>query len=261
MKSQDLQGFWKSQVKQWLPPITLKLFKKLYEGIISTTGTQAVKRNELTPQPVLPKAALEELFPGINSKEVTIAISQIYQQHYWASPLAERLHLAAICQHIKPLRIFEIGTYTGSSTLAMAMNASAETEIFTLDLAPSIQVGNQEGSLFQVGLSYQKTPFEKQIHQLFGDTRTFDYSPFYGTVDVVFIDAVHIYEFVKKDTEEAFKMLKPGGIIIWDDYLWDERYPECAGVTRCINELSNSKKCFQVSGTRFAVHIDNSSSK
>lgn len=70
------------------------------------------------------------------------------------------------------------------------------------------------------------------------------------------IDAVHTYDFVKLDTENAFKLLKPGGIIICDDYLWDECSLECAGVTRYLNELGESKHCFQISGTRLAIYKD-----
>jgi hypothetical protein len=32
------------------------------------------------------------------------------------------------------------------------------------------------------------------------------------------IDGTHLYESVKSDTGNALKLLKPGGVIVWDDY-------------------------------------------
>src|SRR5947209_165101 len=45
----------------------------------------------------------------------------------------ERYFLGAWCQTRRPRRIFEFGTYDGTTTLIMARNAP-EAEIFTLDL-------------------------------------------------------------------------------------------------------------------------------
>ena len=150
----------------------------------------------------------------------------------------------------------------GSSTLVMAMNTPSETEIVTLDLDPSERDTHKHGlgiggfPEFTVGSFYQATPFAKKIHQLFGNSLTFDYSPFYGSIDLVLIDADHTYDFVKVDTENAFKLLRPGGMIIWDDYIWNERHPECVGVAQCLHELQESRRVFQIAGTRFAIYVD-----
>src|SRR3712207_7586966 len=53
----------------------------------------------------------------------------------------------------------------------------------------------------------------------------FPYTTLFRSIDLVIVDANHSYDFVKADTEKAFAMLRPGGIIIWDDYVWDE-HPE-----------------------------------
>lgn len=38
--------------------------------------------------------------------------------------------------------------------------------------------------------------------------------------DLIFIDGSHAYEDVVADTRHAWALLKPGGVLIWDDYLW-----------------------------------------
>lgn len=56
------------------------------------------------------------------------------------------------------------------------------------------------------------------IRQVYGDSVNFDFSPYHGVMDVVFIDGAHTADYVKNDTEKALKMLRPeGGLMIWHD--------------------------------------------
>jgi hypothetical protein len=73
---------------------------------------------------------------------------------------------------------------------------------------------------------------------------------------MLLIDANHDYEHVKSDTERAFELLRPGGIIVWDDYRWLECHSECAGVTLFLNELQSTRPIFSIAGTRFAIYVD-----
>lgn len=47
--------------------------------------------------------------------------------------------------------------------------------------------------------------------------------------DIIYIDAAHEYEPVKLDIELYWKILKPGGFMIFDDYTWD-------GVGKAVDE-------------------------
>lgn len=38
--------------------------------------------------------------------------------------------------------------------------------------------------------------------------------------DIIFVDGSHAYDDVVVDTDFAWRLLKTGGVIIWDDYLW-----------------------------------------
>jgi len=172
------------------------------------------------------------------------------------------LVIAAICTRASPAVVFELGTYTGISTLIMALNTPADTKLLTIDLDPATRDTHRHGQGvgglgdYSVGIACHGTTQSTKITQLYGNSITFDYTQFHGAVDLVLVDADHTYDFVKTDSATAFKLLRPGGIIIWDDYIWTERFPECAGVTRCLNELSITRSIYQLQGTRLAIYID-----
>jgi hypothetical protein len=69
----------------------------------------------------------------------------------------------------------------------------------------------------------------------------------------VLVDGNHQCEFVSADSANAIKMIRPRGVIIWDDYRWDKKYPECAGVSRCLDKLAGKMDIANIAGTRLAV--------
>ena len=136
-----------------------------------------------------------------------------------------------------PKRIFEIGTFDGRTTTNFAANTSDSTEIFTLDL-PKSKLGQTAMPIHQweecyvdkekSGKRFEGDKLKKKIVQLYGDSASFDYSPFINSCDFVFIDGSHMYEYVINDTNMALKLLKPeGGVIIWHDFSseWDGNVP------------------------------------
>jgi predicted O-methyltransferase YrrM len=146
--------------------------------------------------------------------------------------LTELASLAHLMQVIKPTVVFEIGTFVGSTTRLFALNTLDNTKIYTLDL-PDEQVSHT------IGESYMNTSEAKKITQLKGDSRTFDFSKWYGQCDFVWVDACHDYPFVVSDTKEAFKLCKPGGWIGWHDYRQTAWW---SGVTRCVRETKKQYK-------------------
>lgn len=137
--------------------------------------------------------------------------------------------LKVICQIIRkyqPMRIFEIGTFQGRTTLNMALNAP-KAQIFTLDLPAEelsdtkMQIEKAEEAYVNKTLSGERFlnhPAQKNIEQLFGDSATFDFSPYYNSIDLMFVDGSHAYEYVINDTDRALKLVRKGGIILWHDY-------------------------------------------
>ena len=235
---------WRARIRPLIPPVLLHIYRDVRYGDAYRDANGPKPRDV---QFTLPERSLAELFPGIDSALVTTPVSELYRPRDMVVPLPELLTLGAICLFIKPRRIFEIGTYTGSSTLEMAINTFDETEILTLDLEPSEKIGS----------AFRHASYNSKIRQLYGNSLTFDYTPYERSVDLVLVDANHSYECVGSDTEKAFALLRPGGVIVWDDYRWLDVHSECAGVTLFLNKLQTKRRLFSIAGTRFAIYVDN----
>lgn len=241
---------WKHELKPWVPPAVVQLYRR--------------SRGDIRAAPPfhLPVRPLHQLVPNAESVTALIPGTLAARGDDWAVPAAELLTIATICAALRPQQIFEFGTYTGESTLVMAHNTPTDTRITTIDLDPNARDTHVHGlgvggfRRFTVGAAFVATAAAAKIDQRYGDTRTFDYAPFRGQIDLIYIDADHTYEFAKADTASALTMLRPGGAILWDDYTWTDAHPECAGVTRTVNELAATRPIYRVAGTRFALYLD-----
>jgi predicted O-methyltransferase YrrM len=144
--------------------------------------------------------------------------------------------------------IFEIGTFDGRTTANLALNAPKSCVIYTLDLPPnketkySLELGEQYFvDKPEPGLRYKKYKdiYKEEIsriHQLLGDSATFDYSEYRNSCSLVFVDGSHSYEYVKSDAKVAMELVKKGGAIIWHDYgIWK-------GVTRALEEIDEENQ-------------------
>ncbi|MCX6832380.1 MAG: class I SAM-dependent methyltransferase [candidate division Zixibacteria bacterium] len=162
-------------------------------------------------------------------------------EHNGNITLQELSVIAALVRQNAPKTIFEIGTFDGRTTLNMAINSAPDTRIYTLDLPrdllDSTKLHITTGDRVfvdkaQSGERFRNSESAHQVTQLYGDSATFDFSPYFGTIDLVFVDGSHAYDYVRNDTEIALKLLRDGrGVILWHDYAaW-------AGVTRALNEV------------------------
>ena len=202
----------------------------------------------LPPRTLLPSLALAEL--GYPPCPVDILTDSGDRSEL---PLAEQRVVLSIVSALKPSTIFEIGTYRGRTTRLLA-RSSPQATVHTLDLPPDRMLA---GGCFQradealIGVTFAgDSPEANRIIQHYGDSRTFDFSPFHNGVDFVFVDASHAYEAVLNDTERAFLMLRPGGAILWDDY-----HPvHGPGVMRALAEVSAGKPLVWITGTRLALY-------
>ncbi|CAG0996607.1 hypothetical protein ARNL5_03687 [Anaerolineae bacterium] len=73
-----------------------------------------------------------------------------------------------------------------------------------------------------------------------GDTKTLDFTRF-PFVDLVYIDGDHEYEGVRSDFLNVLTRLKPGGLVIFDDY-----YEDFPGVMRLVDEATATSGCVYV---------------
>jgi predicted O-methyltransferase YrrM len=200
----------------------------------------------------LPSRSITDIFPGIERASVQLNLAHVPDRPEMVMPLAETLIIGAICQWLKPRRTFEIGTYRGATALAIAMNSPGDVTVFTLDLPPRRKEDGHVDD--EIGSAYRGTPAGSRITQLYGDSTTLDFRPYERSMDLVLVDGNHDERFVTADSANALRILKPSGVIVWDDYLWDRKYPECAGVTRSLDKLSEEYDIANIAGTRLAVY-------
>ncbi len=143
--------------------------------------------------------------------------------------------------------IFEIGTYDGRTALNLALNAPRGCRIFTLDLPPTTKPRYElsYGEVYFVekpepGMRYKQYHTDHpeavaRITQFMGDSATFDFSPYYGTCSLVFVDGSHAYDYALSDTDRALKLVGRNGVVIWHDYgIWE-------GVTQALEEIEREK--------------------
>jgi len=204
-----------------------------------------------------------KIFQDLNKNPV-FARCNFFLADSTVTHLAEIHILATLTCYLKPKRIFEIGTYNGFTTLHFAYNSPGDCTIYTLDLPPhydteyknkSSEYSYDDWLVVQLSMDhiakriFKGDPNAAKIKELFGDSATFDFSPYYGKIDLIFIDGSHSYPYIKSDTENAFKMLSDTGIIVWHDF----DYVIHKDVFRYLNELSKERKIYSIANTRFAV--------
>jgi predicted O-methyltransferase YrrM len=206
---------------------------------------------------------LVDIFPA-ELEKVPIQLEN-FLGHWGNVTIEEVCKIALIAKYFKPKQVFEFGTYNGMTTLQLALNTPENTKIYTLDLSPEMAsstkfqlseldryVAAEFRSRFHtsVGSYFKGNPIEKKITQILSDSASYDYTPHYGTMDLIFIDAAHDYKNKILDTENALKMLAPNGILLWDNYE-DVTNPF---VTKYLNELADKLPIYHLRGTPLAVY-------
>jgi len=181
-----------------------------------------------------------------------------------ATPLHELAYLALITKVTKPKHIFEIGTFRGRTALNFAQNSPEDCVIWTLDLLPDEReaflhkTNPVDGNIIRhsyTGIDYKGKVEEHKIRQLYGNSLTFDFSPYFGDVDMVFVDGAHHYEVAKSDTVNALKMVKPNGLIIWHDFA---NYGDYNDVTRAVLDTLSGDDIVQIATTQLALYLRSS---
>jgi predicted O-methyltransferase YrrM len=179
--------------------------------------------------------------PKISIREIVsqpIDVSFTGLDHTDGNPtFLEQLILLAVAKQRDCKRVFEFGTFDGTTSANLAATLTQEAEILTIDL-PAENIANAALPVGKLDLPYimkqqigKKLTNVAKVKQLEGDTATFDFSPWYGTRDFVFVDACHEYEYVLNDSEIAINLITTNGIVFWHDYgVW-------SGVSRALNEL------------------------
>ena len=178
----------------------------------------------------LPERNILEVLPGA-PPAVPITLTG-RQEGIWfgtvGSFLVDLVGLCILCRALRPRTVFEIGTLNGYSALHLALNSPDDSTVYTVDLPagpprPSLKVTLSDVAHADRGAAttnywFSGTEVESRIRTLHGDSATFDFSPWHEKVDLFFIDGAHSYEYVRADTENALRCVRPGGAIAWHDF-------------------------------------------
>ena len=174
-----------------------------------------------------------DVFPELVSVRASVTLDI---HHHFELPYGERVLLDAIVRYRDPNVIFELGTYSGTTTKLLA-EAAPRATVHTIDLPSDNPI---------IGSAYLNDPGRIVSHR--ADIRTFDFAPYEDRVDLVFVDASHEYADVLHDSAVAKRLIGTHGIILWDDY-----HPAQLGVVRALSELQFP--LWHLTGSRLAVHV------
>ena len=168
-------------------------------------------------------------FPHIDFAEIAGGSNRLCFQTFpsigASISLVEAAALAALIHKINAKRIFEFGTYKGVSTTQLALNLPHDGMVFTLDLPedhPAYSLAIPKVAEQQIAAEKGKgilIPHDLggKVTFLRADSAKFDTAPYLESMDLIFVDGAHSYEYVKNDTVKGLEMLRPGGIIAWHD--------------------------------------------
>lgn len=123
--------------------------------------------------------------------------------------------LKMFCRMLRPKRILEVGTYTAYATLCMAEGTEEDAIVYTVEI-------NDEMEDF-ISKYLSRSPYRDKIKLLLGDALEI-IPTLEETFDLVFIDAdKRLYS---DYYELVFPKVRPGGLILADNTLWDGKVLE-----------------------------------
>ena len=128
--------------------------------------------------------------------------------------------LKMLCRVARPARVLEIGTYTGYATLCLAEGLPTGGHVDTIEL-------NDEMEDF-IRKYLEQSPFRDRVTLHIGDARAV-IPTLEGEFDLVFIDADKRQYSAYYDL--VFPRVRPGGLILADNTLWDGHVVESPAPT------------------------------
>ena len=153
--------------------------------------------------------------------------------------------------------VLEFGTFTGRTAYNLALN--------TTDKVYTVDIGGNAGRTADADSNVARTSYPEyvpgevfvndpkmrgRIELIIGDSRRLDFSRFYGKMGMVIVDGGHSYEAAKSDTQNALRMVRPGGIVVWDDY--GDFWP---GVRAAVDELIDSHKLMKFENEGIVLYV------
>lgn len=163
-------------------------------------------------------AAFELHNPGMLLEDDLDTVDDVWERHGRKRRDAEVLcGLAAS----NPGPCLDLGTSHGRSAYKLATNIGRYV-VTTVDMLPEQAVAAGVHTTHaltreQIG-SYPRVHGVHNIRQLYANTLDWDWAKVPNTLHLAFVDASHDEEGVYLDSLQAWRLLKPGGFLIWHDF-------------------------------------------
>lgn len=212
---------------------------RLYSGYgLPWTWDELPWRSDL----LLPALPPEKIFPEIDftcAPEILLPFPRAL-----STMPHELVVLALLLRHFKPRRIVEFGTAEGRTTINLALHSPQDAEVITVNFPP-------DPPRSYVGYFYWEHPLRSKIKQIYADATRYDWTPYRESVDLVFVDGGDAYQVRARETAVAFRMIRPGAIVLWHDYGTSE------GSTTLLNQLRQRLPVSHIAGTALAcLHLN-----
>ena len=124
-----------------------------------------------------------------------------------------------------PKTHLEFGTWEGFG-VCLALNATS-AQIWTIDKDELLDVSKyptryknfENNDKLEVGWLYKLHKEASRVTQIHADSMQFDWNSLAEIgFESVIIDGGHDFEVVQSDTAQVIKLIKPGALVIWDDF-------------------------------------------
>jgi SAM-dependent methyltransferase len=193
---------------------------------------------------------IRNISPSLDPEEISIMVANAVARNgplltrFWfegARPAWDKL-----LPRINPRRVLEVGSFEGASTIYLieTLSRTGPLEIHCIDTweggiehtgedMPSVEARfthNTEQAIdaapHPVDLKVHKGPSDIGLARLLSQGLG-------GYFDFIYIDGSHQAPDVLCDATLGFKLLRRGGVMIFDDYLWFEDLPYGKDLLRC----------------------------
>jgi hypothetical protein len=150
------------------------------------------------------------------------------------------LIVSALAALLECERVFDFGTSDGETSRLLAHNLPG-AEIYSFETTPLARRDGAGGI---------PTASGSAITRLYGNSETFNFSPYSGSVDLVHIDGAGRAGSLSPDSDAAFGMLSELGSIIWYGYSYQP------AVYAFLNKLAPvlDRPIYHLLGTRLALY-------
>lgn len=213
---------------------------------------------------------LADLLPGWADMEVKLQLpASLLDGHATAKEYGILAGLTAYLSTHQTIpsqqfKAVEIGTFDGLGTLQIAINTPSDATIYTVDIpggdSPRLCELDPDNRRYIGAVSTGKrfrdiAVVSQKVTQIRADSANLGGEKHLPSLsaDLVFVDGCHAYAYCKNDTALAVNLLRPGGILVWHDYM----HPLWHGVTRCVAEFAEERApVFWIGGDRERLNDD-----